>query len=109
MEEYTDILFSPRVNETLIKDLNPLDQVEINLTTDETAVFDIRYFSFQFSRVYEKKGFDTLLVTVKDITEQVRLAEQLKEAREVHQGDRYAPLHHSCGWRYAHPLSSDHG
>lgn len=81
VEEYTEILFSPRVNETLIADLNPLDQVEINLTT-EKAGFDIRYFSFQFSRVYEKKGFNTLLVTVKDITEQVQLSEQLKVANE---------------------------
>lgn len=81
VEDYTEILFSPRVNESLVADLNPLKQVEINLTTD-TAGFDIRYFSFQFSRVYDKKGFGTLLVTVKDISEQVKLSEQLKAAHE---------------------------
>ncbi len=79
--EYTEILFSPRVNESLITDLNPLDNVEIHLSMDD-AVFDLRYFSFQFARVYEKKEFNTLLVTVKDITEQVQLAEQLKAANE---------------------------
>ena len=81
VEDYTEILFSPRVNESLVADLNPLKQVEINLTTD-AAGFDIRYFSFQFSRVYDKNGFDTLLVTVKDISEQVKLSEQLKAANE---------------------------
>lgn len=80
-KDYTEILFSPRVNESLIADLNPLNQVEVNLTTD-AATFDIRHFSFQFSRVYEKKGFNSLLVTVKDITEQIQLAEQLKAAND---------------------------
>lgn len=81
VEDYTEILFSPRANESLISDLNPLKQVEVNLTTD-AAAFDIRYFTFQFSRVYEKKVFNTLLVTVKDITEQVQLSERLKAANE---------------------------
>ncbi len=81
VEDYTEILFSPRVNESLIADLNPLKQVEMNLTTD-AATFDIRYFSFQFSRAYEKQGFSSLLVTVKDITEQVQLSERLKAANE---------------------------
>lgn len=81
VKEYTDLLFSRRVNESLVSDLNPLDQVEINLATD-VAVFDTRYFSFQFSRVYESKEFDTLLVTVKDITSQVQLAEKLKVANK---------------------------
>lgn len=81
VEEYTEILFSPRVNESLISDLNPLGEVEINLSTD-MGDFDIRHFSFQFSRVYEKKEFNTLLVTVKDITEQVELSEQLRLANE---------------------------
>lgn len=81
VEDYTEILFSPRVNESLVADLNPLKQVDIHLTTD-AADFDIRYFSFQFSRVYDKKDFNTLLVTVKDISEQVKLSEQLKAANE---------------------------
>ena len=81
VKEYTEILFSPRVNESLITDLNPLDQVEVNLSGDYGA-FNIRYFSFQFARVEEKKGFNSLLVTVKDITETIHLSEQLKAANE---------------------------
>ena len=81
VEEYTEILFSPRVNETLITELNPLNQVEINQSLDSGS-FDTRYFSFQFSRVYENMDFNSLLVTVKDITEQVELAELLKAANE---------------------------
>ena len=81
VKEYTDILFSPRVNESLIADLNPLDQVEVNLATDN-ALFETRYFGFQFSRVEEKKELNSLLVTVKDITKQVQLADQLKAASE---------------------------
>mgnify|MGYP000754853884 CR=1 FL=1 len=81
VKDYTDVLFSPKVNESLIGDLNPLNKVEINLTTD-SAQFDIRYFSFQFSRVYDKGTFQYLLVTVKDITDQVELEEKLKTANE---------------------------
>ncbi len=81
VRDYTDLLFSERVNDSLISDLNPLDQVEVNLATDK-AFFDSRYFSFQFSRVQEKKGLNLLLVTVKDITKQVQLAEKLKLASE---------------------------
>ncbi|MFH1981695.1 MAG: ATP-binding protein [Pseudomonadota bacterium] len=79
LKDYTDILFSPRVEESLVTDLNPLNRVELHLAT-ENAQFDIRYFSFQFSRVYEKTTFRQLLVTVRDITEQVELEEQLKAA-----------------------------
>lgn len=81
VKEYTEILFSPRVNESLIADLNPLDQVEVNLAADG-ALFETRYFGFQFSRVEEKKELNSLLVTVKDITKQVQLADQLKAASE---------------------------
>lgn len=81
LEEFTEILYSPRVNESLITDLNPLNEVEINLTS-ETGAFETRYFSFQFSRVYDKGDFNTLLVTVKDVTKQIRLSQQLKEANE---------------------------
>lgn len=79
VRDYTEILFSPRVEESLITDLNPLNRVELHLATD-SAEFDIRYFSFQFSRVYEKDAFNQLLVTVRDITEQVALEERLKAA-----------------------------
>jgi two-component system, chemotaxis family, sensor kinase CheA len=81
VKDYTDILFSRRVNESLVADLNPLNQVEIHQGV-VGASFDIRYFSFQFSRVFENRELNALLVTVKDITEQVRLSDQLKVANE---------------------------
>lgn len=81
VKDYTEILFSQRVNASLVKDLNPLDQVEVNFT-NEGAVLNLRYFSFQFSRVQESKDVQSLLVTVKDISEQVQLAGRLKAANE---------------------------
>ncbi len=71
--DYIELLFSEHVIEELIGDINPLDQLEI-LDKDER-----RYLSFEFNRVHDDTRH--LLVTVQDITRQVKLTRELETAR----------------------------
>jgi len=77
--DYVDILFSKVVSETLVTNLNPLDEVQISLA-NESGSFTVRYLSFNFSRVVENDELVFLLVTVSDITDAIELQQQLKDA-----------------------------
>jgi len=79
-EDYMEILFSDQVSESLVTGLNPLEEVEINLST-KSGEYSTRYLCFDFSRVVEESGLQYLLVTVSDISEQVHLKHELKQAR----------------------------
>ena len=49
-KDYVELLFGERVKENLMKDLNPLNLVEMHIQNDR-GVPDTRYVSVQFSRV----------------------------------------------------------
>ncbi|MGH1539728.1 MAG: ATP-binding protein [Arenicella sp.] len=76
-KDYVDLLFRERVKSTLMSELNPLQEVEINLS--EQGSFSKHYFCFHFSRVYEQGKLVHLLVTVSDITEMIKLRNELKK------------------------------
>lgn len=79
-QSFIKLLFKPNVNENLIGDLNPLSQVEIHLQ-DANGVYQNKFLSFTFSRVATDDSISHVLVTVKDITEQVKLAKELDAVR----------------------------
>lgn len=82
--DYVDMLFNERVNSNLMHDLNPLQEVEINIGTAQTI--STHYFRFNFSRVYVRKRLAHLLVTVTDVTENVQLRSDLAKAdRKINQ------------------------
>jgi len=56
--EFLGLLYGDRVKEKLIKDLNPLNEVEINLVRRDGS-YENRYLDFTFSRVMEG---DTLII-----------------------------------------------
>lgn len=76
-EGFVKQLYNPRVKEKLVNDLNPLKKVMLNV--DESA--NNRYLDFKFSRVYQGKDIDKILVTVQDVTNQVRLEQRLEQER----------------------------
>ncbi len=78
--EFVGLLFSAKVKEKLIRDLNPLDRLQINLPQKDGS-YTTKYISFQFARVYEQNKIAHVLVTVNDITEQVNLAQELEASR----------------------------
>ena len=77
-KNFIDLLFKPTVKENLIGDLNPLNEVEVHIATEENG-FQNKFLNFSFSRVHTTdKEISHVLVTVTDITEQVKLSQELE-------------------------------
>lgn len=79
-QDYVSLLFGNHVKESLIISLNPLSEVEVQIT-DSRGKTDTRYLSFQFNRVLVGDRISHLLVTVQDITERVHLVTELSEIK----------------------------
>jgi len=79
--EFLGLLYGDRVKEKLIKDLNPLNEVEINLVRRDGS-YESRYLDFQFNRVMEDGALKQLLVSVTDETKRVLLERELAETKE---------------------------
>lgn len=79
--DYVELFFGNRVNEKLVHDLNPLDQVEVHFK-DESSGFVTRYLGFSFKRVTVDEDVSHLLVTVNDITEVVKLKRLLDQSQD---------------------------
>ena len=80
-EDYLGLLLGDRVNEELVKDLNPLDQVEVYFG-GEGVDKSVGHLGFSFNRVVANDKISHLLVQVNDITEKVILERELQESQE---------------------------
>ena len=80
-EEYLKLMFQKRVKEKLIRDLNPLSEVEINFSTED-GTFDTCYYSMHFNRVIVDGEIVQVLATITDVTKQVLLGKQLQQFQE---------------------------
>lgn len=83
---FIELLFDPKIKEKLIGDLNPLNSVEVNIA-NQSGGFLTKHLQFSFARAYQKNDDDVaeishVLVTVLDISEQVKLARALNESRK---------------------------
>jgi chemotaxis protein histidine kinase CheA len=83
-KDYVNLLLAGRVNEKLVRDINPLNQVEVSVDRGE-GHFDVKYLSFHFNRVIVDKKLSHLLVTMHDVSERVKLQKELAEAQEKSQ------------------------
>lgn len=78
--DYLGILFREHVNLKLVATINPLDQVQVEFRDSGTK----KYLAFQFTRVHDKhRALSHVLVTVKDVTEQVLLSRQLEQSKQL--------------------------
>jgi len=81
-KDYMDLLLADRVKEKLVQDLNPLNEVEINIVRRDGS-FENRYLDFGFNRVMQEDGrLSHLLGSVTDVTRRVTLERQLVESKE---------------------------
>ncbi len=83
---FIELLFDQKIKEKLIGDLNPLNNVEVNIA-NQSGGFLTKHLQFSFARAYQKNDDDIaeishVLVTVLDITEQVKLERALNESRK---------------------------
>jgi two-component system, chemotaxis family, sensor kinase CheA len=74
--DYLGLLIADQVDESLVADVNPLDQVNAVIANDSGRT-ERRTLGFGFKRVVNRGKFSHLLVTVNDITERSLLAEQV--------------------------------
>lgn len=77
--DFVEVLFGERVHEDLVGQLNPLDEVEIQLPNDSGRV-ETRFLGFGFRRVRGSGGVAQLMVTVTDVSDRVHLARALDAA-----------------------------
>jgi two-component system chemotaxis sensor kinase CheA len=79
--KYIKLLWGERANESLMKSINPLGQLEVHVET-ATGQREARYLQFDFHRVMGDKGVKHVLASVSDITASVLLAKELQESQE---------------------------
>ena len=78
--KYVKLLWGERANENLIRSINPLSEVEVQIDRGDGRR-DVRYLDFEFHRVRADQGTRQILVTVNDVTSRVLLARELKESQ----------------------------
>ncbi len=79
--KYIKLLWGDRAHENLMKSINPLGQLEINMENGHGGK-ETRYLQFDFHRVMGPKGIKHVLCAVGDITSSVLLARELQESHE---------------------------
>ena len=77
------MLWSERTKENLIRSINPLNEVELQVGEKGTKDAETRYLEFNFHRVRRDGAITHVLVSVADVTARVALAAQLKGAQDI--------------------------
>ena len=80
-KDYLDLLYGERVKEKLVRDLNPLNQVEINIARRDGSS-ESRFLDFKFARVVADGELKHLLGSVTDVTREVLLERELETNKE---------------------------
>lgn len=80
-QDYIGLLFGERVKEKLVQDLNPLNEVEINIVRRD-GTYESRFLDFKFNRVVEDDRLSHVLVSVTDQTRRVMLERELVESKQ---------------------------
>jgi chemotaxis protein histidine kinase CheA len=75
------LLWGERVNEKLVKTINPLNEVEVHFD-NPAGGFDTHFLEFDFNRVKSEGSLSHLLVTVNDVTKRVMLSRELQDSQE---------------------------
>jgi len=78
--KYVKLLWGERANENLIRSINPLSEVEVQIDRGDGS-HDTKYLEFDFHRVRSGAVVRQVLVTVNDVTSRVMLARELKESQ----------------------------
>ncbi len=78
--DYIELLFNERVKASLLGQLNPLHEVPLRFAAEGSR--NKKYLSFEFDQVRSGNKVDALLVTVHDVSEQVRLRQELAGAED---------------------------
>ena len=78
--KFVGVLWSERTKENLVKTINPLGEVEVNLDTGHGKLAT-RYLQFEFHRVRVDGKITHVLVAVSDVSARVDLARELQSSQ----------------------------
>jgi HAMP domain-containing protein/HPt (histidine-containing phosphotransfer) domain-containing protein len=76
LEKFLKLMYRMNIDETTLEGLNPLSEIKF-IFPDVT-----KYLVFKFRRILKGKNISHLLVTVRDITQQVELEKKLEQTEE---------------------------
>lgn len=78
---YLDIINDRKVDEELIKRLNPLIRMDFKIP-DENGLIFTKYLTFEFNRIVEREEIVAILVTIRDESEAYLLNNRVKTIEE---------------------------
>ncbi len=82
LEMFVKHLFNPEIEEEVLDQLNPVDQVQIFSKNINHAATEPRHISITFSRITDESAIHHVLVSVKDNTATVLMQKKMLEAEE---------------------------
>ena len=82
VRDYLDLLFNPAKKEKALVRINPLKEVEVNLP-QLNGTAEVRHWEFNFRRVPEGGKVAKVFVSVNDVTESVRMRQELQAAERL--------------------------
>jgi HPt (histidine-containing phosphotransfer) domain-containing protein len=80
--DFFDLLFDSSRKERTVLSVNPLTDIEVNFP-NPAGGFITRYLGFSFRRILVDGKVDRLFVALRDVTKQVELETQLREAEKT--------------------------
>ena len=83
--KFVGVLWAERTKENLVKSINPLGEVEVNVD-DGKGKISTRFLQFDFHRVRVDGKITHVLVSVSDVTARVDLARELQASQSQAQG-----------------------
>lgn len=81
-KDFFDLLFDASRKEKTVLSVNPLTDVEVNFP-NPAGGFITRYLGFSFRRIVVDGKVDRLFVALRDVTKQIELEHQLREAEKT--------------------------
>lgn len=83
LEMFMRHLFNEDMDEDVVNQLNPIDQVKIH--TEKDGIVASKYIRVAFTRIFRKDKITNIMVTVSDETESILLQQHLEEAEKKKQ------------------------
>ena len=83
LEMFMRHLFNEDMDEEVVNQLNPIDQVKIH--TKQNGIVATKYIRVEFTRIFRKNKIQNIMVSVSDETESILLQQHLNEAEKKKQ------------------------
>jgi len=86
LEMFLKHLYNPDIDEEVLQQLNPIEQVEI-FTDENVGIIKSQFIQAKFSRITDDNQIKNVLVTISDVTSSVLLQREVQEAEEKNKKD----------------------